>query len=146
MFVKAWFKLRSLFGHSPSTRGERVKYTKMETHYKDCHDYGNGGFLNDTGCWCEHRGPRSHYGSSINPGWHREDCPRVGVAWIVTWSSTGPNQWRDQPKCECQLLGTGPYILTLQNGTVHGPAPAPMLGGREVVIEGDEIREILDGT
>jgi hypothetical protein len=135
MFIRAWLKLRSFFGFSPS---ERIPYLQSETHFKDCHDYGNGGPLNDTGCWCEHRSAHSHYGGGVKPGWHREDCPRVGVAWIVTWNSSGPNQWWEQPKCECQMLGTGPYVLTLQSGAVHGPAPSPMPG------EGDDKQKILD--
>jgi hypothetical protein len=146
MFMRAWLKLRSFFGFSPSPgRNERILYSQRESHYKDCHDYGNGGFLNDTGCWCEHRGAGSHYGGGIKPGWHREDCPRVGIAWIVTWNSSGDNQWWQQPKCECQLLGTGKYVLTLQDGTIHGPPPSPMPGEEDgISISGDEINKILD--
>jgi hypothetical protein len=56
------------------------------------------------------------------------------------------NQWHQQPKCECQETGYGPYILTLQDGTVHGPAPSPLPKDEDcVTISGDEVKDILDG-
>jgi hypothetical protein len=43
------------------------------------------------------------------PGWHREDCPRVGVSW---------NPDKEQNPCECLHFGEGPFVCTQQDGTV----------------------------
>jgi hypothetical protein len=106
-------------------------------HYDDCE---LGGRTDIEGCWCEHRGAASHYSGCIKPGWHREDCPRVGIAYLPDI------KWYNKDPCECQQFGEGKYILTLQDGTVHGPAPSPMPKREDcIVIPGEEIHKILDG-
>ena len=120
----------------------KIKYDPLKGfHYDDCEGE------DDPTCWCEHRGPGSHYGGGIKPGWHREGCPMVGVPWTVTWDAwSDDNSYWHQPKCKCQnLRGMGNMILTLQSGEVHGPAPSPKPTGPSVVISGDEIHAILDG-
>lgn len=134
-FRQIWYRIwhpRDIFTGIKELDGIMAKITKFDlkysAHYEDCHDYGKG-ILRETGCWCQHRGASSHYGGSIGPGWHREKCPKVGLAWIVTWNSTD-NQWWEQPKCECQAeRDWGGYILTLKDGTVHGPPPGPIPPG-----------------
>jgi hypothetical protein len=108
---------RSIFPFRP------LKYGPPNWHYDDCPLQGTW----NEGCWCEHRGPFSHYGGGLKPGWHREQCPRVGIAWIVTWK---PNEWWKLPPCECRdKKEWGQFILTLQDGTIHGPAPGPKPAG-----------------
>ena len=122
--------LRQLWDLFRLSKGNPVKFNPDHYHYKDCELYGQGP-LGDSGCWCEHRGPRNHYSGCVSSGWHRESCSMVGVAWVAG----NPNKPVKRERCECQESGTGQYILTLQNGTVHGPAPAPMLGK---ILDGDD--------
>lgn len=114
------------------------KWSPGDWHYDDCPLKGTW----NEGCWCEHRGPVSHYGGGILPGWHREKCPKVGMPWIAP----APDTWWKLPRCECQEHPDwGQYILTFQDGTIHGPAPRPLPRDEDcVVISGEEIRKILE--
>jgi len=100
--------------------------SNLDWHYDDCELGGENFILGQTGCWCEHRGPTSHYGGGLKPGWHRESCPNTGKPWEVTWDH---DEWWQRPPCECRHMDTGIFVLTLQDGTVHGPAPGPKPSG-----------------
>lgn len=115
-----------------------LKYRPLEGfHYDDC-PLGPGW----SGCWCEHRNSTSHYGGGTKPGWHREFCPKTGLAWISL------DKWYEQPKCECEKQhDLGIFILTFSDGKVHGPAPSPLPKEEDcVTISEDEVNAILDSV
>lgn len=151
LFDHAW---RSLDAEAPSwcrRCGDRapgtkkIDWKKFNWHYDDC-ELEPGW----EGCWCEHRGASSHYGGGIKPGWHRESCPMVGIAWIMPPDPKDGmelNEYWKRGPCDCQRNGYGQYILTFKNGTVHGPAPSPMPREEDcIVISGEEINAILAGV